>query len=115
MNSTEEVSEIKSNFNLNAQNTSSEKTAQSVDKITKVLTEPSLNKTEVLMNANKNNPNFHLKETENLNSDIKESVSSEKSVVLNENLNNQFSDLNSTVDKQKLTLKSLMFLSLWEI
>ena len=37
LNSTEEVSEIKSNFNLNAQNTSSEKTAQSVDKITKVL------------------------------------------------------------------------------
>ena len=102
LNSTEEVSEIKSNFNLNAQNTSSEKTAQSVDKITKVLTEPSLNKTEVFMNANKNNSNFHLKETENLNSDIKESVSSEKSVVLNENLNNQFSDLNSTVDKAEI-------------
>ena len=37
LNSTEEVIEIKSNFNLNAQNTSSKKTAQSVDKITKVL------------------------------------------------------------------------------
>ena len=57
LNSTEAVSKIKSNLELNAQNISSEKIAQPVEKITKVLTEPSGDKTEVLINAPKNNSN----------------------------------------------------------
>jgi hypothetical protein len=102
LNSTEAVSKIKSNLELNAQNISSEKIAQPVEKITKVLTEPSGDKTEVLINAPKNNLSSHSKETEGLNSVIKESVPSEEPALLNESLDNQFSDLNSTAVKAEI-------------
>lgn len=107
LNSTEGVSEIKSKFDLNAQPSSSEKISQAKEKITTVLTEPSVKKTEVPINPPKDNQDTNLKTTEHLNSDIQDSISLGKSVALNESLNNQSSDLNSSADKAEIKAHSV--------